>query len=266
MAKVGELAFAGGNRKLLLLAVGAGLIAAILIFAAVQSGGDSGSGTSGATTAELVASKAIAAGATITADDVKVVNVPTALFVTSALTEAAPAVGQATRVAIAQGEPITAEKLGSAAKSSGLNSVVPSGKRAMALKVEQATAVGGLLLPGDHIDIVAVFGDRVSTVLQNIEILAVAQEAQKPIASSDSGNSNTTTSGQVPSDAKTSPNAGTLTLAVDPDQAELLAGVQQRADQIYTTLRRFGDQSTPGVPGVDLSTITGQPSPGQPGN
>lgn len=268
MARVGEMVFAGGNRKLLLLALGAGLIAAILVFVAVQSSGsdNKSASTSGPVTSAVVASKAIAAGTTITAGDLKVVEVPNSLLVTGAYTETSSAVGQVTRVAINPGEQITGDKLGSALKSEGLNSVVPKGKRAIGLKVEQVTAAGGLLLPGDRVDVLAVFGESnnfagpntVVTVLQNIEILSVAQEAQKPLASpAAAAGAGTSTSGQVPSDAKTKPDAGTVTLAVDPQQAELLAGVQEKADKVYLTLRGYGDQDVNPVPTFDISSVSG---------
>lgn len=266
MARVGELAMAGGNRKLLLLALSAGLIAAIIVFAAVQSnsGGGSSSSSSGPVTGTVVAARAIAAGSTIAAGDVKVADVPNSLLISGAYTDASAAVGQAARVAIAQGEQITPDKVGSPAKSAnGLNSVLPQGKRAIAIGVEQVTAVGGNLLPGDRVDVIGVFngGDQnsnsvatVSTILQNVEILAIAQEAQTPVAApASSGSAQSSTSGQVPSGVKTNPGASTVTLAVDPQQAELLAGVQQTAGKIFLTLRSFGDQGTDAVPPVNVN-------------
>lgn len=268
MARVGEMVMAGGNRKLLLLALGTGLAAAIIVFIAVQSSGGSSSSSSGPVTSAVVTTKAITAGATIEDGDLKVTDVPNSLLLKGAYTESSSAVGQVARVAIAQGEQVTADKLGSPAKSAnGLNSVVPKGKRAMAVGVEQVTAVGGNLLPGDHVDLLAVFNSgsggaagNVSTILQNVEVLAVAQEAQKPLAApaSSGTDAQTSTSGQVPSDAKTNANATTVTLAVDPQQAELLAGVQQRAGKIYLTLRSFGDTDTSTVPPVDVNSVAGQ--------
>jgi pilus assembly protein CpaB len=265
MARVGELAMAGGNRKLLLLALGAGLIAAIIVFAAVQANsGGSSSSSSGPVTGTVVAVKAIAAGSTIAAGDVKVTDVPNSLLISGAYTDTSAAVGQAARVAIAQGEQITPDKVGSPAKSAnGLNSVLPQGMRAIAVGVEQVTAVGGNLLPGDRVDVIGVFNSAdqsnnsavtVSTILQNVEILAVAQEAQTPVAAPASGSSDqSSTSGQVPSGVKTNAGASTVTLAVDPQQAELLAGVQQTAGRIFLTLRSFGDQGTNAIPPVNVN-------------
>jgi pilus assembly protein CpaB len=271
MARVGELAMAGGNRKLLLLALGAGLIAAIIVFAAVQSNsGSSSSSSSGPVTGAVVAARAIAAGSTIAAADVKVTDVPNSLLITGGYTDTSAAVGQSARVAIAQGEQITPDKIGSPAKSAnGLNSVVPQGMRAIGIKVEQVTAVGGNLLPGDRVDVIVdldtsaqtgISGSAtVSTILQNIEILAIAQEAETPVAAPASGSADqTSTSGQLPSNAKSKPDASTVTLAVDPKQAELLAGVQQMPGTIYLTLRSFGDQATNAVPPLPVTAIGSQ--------
>jgi pilus assembly protein CpaB len=201
---------------------------------------------------------------------VKVTDVPSSLLILGAYTDTSAAVGQAARVAIAQGEQITPNKVGSPVKSAnGLNSVLPPGMRAIAVGVEQVTAVGGNLLPGDRVDVLAVNdnGDQannsatatVSTILQNVEIIAVAQQAETPVAAPASGSSNqSSTSGQVPSGVKTDSGASTVTLAVDPQQAELLAGVQQKASKIYLTLRSFGDQGTTAVPPVNVNANGGQ--------
>lgn len=268
MARVAELTMAGGNRRMLLLALIAGLVAAIVVFVAVQSSGGDSSSSSGPVTATVVAAGDIAAGSTIEADDVTVTDVPNSLLIAGAFTDTSAAVGQAARVAIAQGEQISPNKLGSPAKSAdGLNSVVPQGKRGMSIPVEEVTGVGGNLLPGDHVDVLAAFitpdqangGFAVSTILQNIEILAVAQEAQRPVAAPATGATDqTTTSGLLPTDPKTKPNADSVTLAVDPQQAELLAGIQQTASKIFLTLRAYGDQSISDIAPVNVNQNGGQ--------
>jgi Flp pilus assembly protein CpaB len=49
-----------------------------------------------------------------------------------------------------------------------------------------------------------------------------------------------------------------VTLAVDPQQAELLAGIQQTASKIFLTLRSFGDQGTSAIAPVNVNKSGGQ--------
>lgn len=272
MARIQELALTRGNRGLLVLAIVAGLAAAVLVFVVLaQNGGDSGGSVAPAagTTKVVVAAQDIPAGSEVKEGMVKVVEVPQALAVKGAFTEVVPVVGEVTRVAIAQGEQVSPSKVGSLVEGKGLGSVVPMGKRALGIEVKEVTAVGGLLLPGDRVDILAAFegeGDKptiVMTVLQNIEVLAVAQEAQKPAPAVDKSAAGGTTqdlatSGQLPDDVETKPNAGTVTVAVDPQQAQILVGVQVKADRVWLALRPFGEETPATLPPTDMASIIGQ--------
>lgn len=55
--------------------------------------------------------------------------------------------------------------------------------RAMAIRVDAVTAVGGFITPGDHVDIVLTRGDReelmADTILRNIRVLAVDQTSDE---------------------------------------------------------------------------------------
>ena len=271
MARIEGMTLARGNRGLLIIALLAGLIAAVLVFAALAQSDDGGSTTPsavGATVTTVVAAQDIDAGTTIKAEMVKLADVPEELQVAGAFSETTPVVGETTRVAIASGEAITPVKVGSLVEGEGLGSVLASGQRGIALKVEELTAVGGNLLPGDRVDVIAVFEvegttpKRViaKTVLQNVEVLSVAQEGQTPLPAGQrdadgDGTPDVATSGQLPKDPKEQPGAATLTLAMDPTQAQLLALVQETAVKVYTFLRPFGDQDPVDVAPVELESI-----------
>jgi pilus assembly protein CpaB len=278
MARLQELRLTGNNRALLLLALAAGLVAAVLVFVAVQSSDDDSVATTapaGDVTAVVVASQNISAGSQITAEMVKVVDVPTTLLATNAITDSAVAVGQTARFPISEGQQLVTSAFGAQSEEDGLAYVVPKGMRAMALSVEEVTAVGGLLRPGDRVDVIAVFDSERNilelltgpvesrpttsvTVLQNVEILAIAQDAQEPIPAIEgvedpSGQSRT--SGRVPDDVDEEPDAGTVTLALDPAQAAQLAAVQQEASRIFLSLRAAGDDATGDGARFDVSTL-----------
>jgi len=280
MAGLQELRLAGSNRTLLLLAIVAGLVAAVLVFVAVNNSDSDDSKiavSSGDVTAVVVANQDISAGTEITAEMVQVADVPANLLVKNAITDSTLAVGQTTRFPVSQGEQLVRASFGAQTEEDGLAYVVPKGKRAMALSVEEVTAVGGLLRPGDRVDVIAVFDSETGileiltgpaesrpttsmTVLQDVEILAIAQQAQEPIPALEGEadpSAQTRTSGQVPDDPDEDPRASTVTLALDPAQAVQLAAIQQEASRIFLALRAVGDGAVGDGPRFDVSTLIG---------
>jgi len=253
MARINDLTMARGNRGLLVLAVLAGLMAALLVFVALAQ--DSGSGTSSpsvAQSASVVATTRIAAGTEITSDMVEVTQVPDDLLIPGAFAGVSPVVGEVARYPIEKGEQLTAAKVGPEVGGEGLGFVVPTGKRALSVQVEEVTAVGGNLLAGDRVDLYAMFagvdGEPNVTyrVIQDVEVLAVAQKAQEAVPAADSdASSDSRTSGQLPEELKRDPGAATVTLAVDAQYVPLLICVQEDDDvgNVWLALRAFGEAS-----------------------
>lgn len=261
-SRIEQLRLAGSNRTLLLLALIAGLVAAVVVFVAVNNSGNdetSSTAVSGNVTSALIATQSISAGTEITSDMVKTVDVPNDLLVTGAYADSELVVGDVARVAISQGEQITRNKIGIAVPDKGLSGVLPVGMRAISIEVQELTAVGGLLLPGDHVDVVAAYRVdrapglaedeyilRTETILQNVEVLSVAQEAQNASARIDpSADPSTTdptyTSGDLPDNVEEQPGASTITVALSLADSQVLISKQQHADRIWTVERAFGD-------------------------
>ncbi len=155
---------------------------------------------------------------------------------------------------------------------------MPSGKRAISVEVREATAAGGLLRPGDRVDVIGVYDPQNADsalvfesggvaaygvpLLQNIEVLAVAQTAQEPLPANErdpdgDGTPNLATSGKPPENAETQPSAITVTLAVDPSQSIMLALTQQTGIKVWLTLRAFGDNADVEMPKVDIGSVVG---------
>lgn len=266
MAKIQELTLAGHNRILLLLAVGAGLVAAVLVFVALNNSSDDSGGTAAGGDAKkvLLATEQITAGTLITEEMLELRDVPDDLVLTGSYTDSELVVGENAKITIAQGEQVTRAKIGLAVPEDGLSGVVPAGMRAVAIEVEEVTAVGGLLLPGDRVDVVAVtkierapglaedeYILRTETILQDVEILSVAQEAQEPAAGSGTteGTGGTEedasyTSGRVPENPETQENAGTVTVSLTPADALKVVSFQEFAVRIWAVERAFGDKAT----------------------
>lgn len=272
MARIQQLTMGGSNKTMLFLALAAGLIAAIIVFVVVsESGNNSSSSTSSSGTVPVVvAAQSISAGTKITDDMVKVSNVPESVLVRGAYDKTDVVVGDVAKVSIAEGEQFTSAKLGLPVPKEGLGGVVPAGMRAVSVDVDEVTAVGGNLLPGDHVDILSTtridgapgLADnqyllRTQTVLQNLEVLSVAQESQEPTAQTPADQSGDTssgsyTSGEVPDNVKTQPKAGSITVAVTPEQAQILVSAQESAERVWGTLRPYGEQGTVEIAPVDV--------------
>jgi Flp pilus assembly protein CpaB len=88
---------------------------------------------------------------------------------------------------------------------------------------------------------------RTETILQNVEVISVAQEAQEPAAGASSatgdGENVSTSSGQIPDDVEEQPNAETLTLALSAADANQLISAQEYAVRIWAVVRAFGDNA-----------------------
>lgn len=114
-----------------------------------------------------------------------------------------------------------------------MSSLLPSGKRAIAVQVSAATSAGGFILPNDFVDLVMVRRDPAAnsggdgylteTILENIRVLAIDQT----IVEDEEGNK--TKIGE------------TATLELTPQQVEIVSVAQQMADRLSLSLRSIAD-------------------------
>jgi pilus assembly protein CpaB len=137
--------------------------------------------------------------------------------------------GSVVRQAMVAGEPIREGKL--ANKGSGyLAAILPSGMRAVAVRVSAESAAGGFILPNDRVDIIYTGGSGGAlsrTLLTNIKVLAIDQNAvdSETIADTAVGK--------------------TATLELDRVQAEVIAAAQA-SGSLSLALRATADnQETP---------------------
>ena len=237
------------NRMIFTGAVALAALAAALVFASLSNFGGGSSSPApaalGATVNVVVASQDIKAGDKITGDMLSVATLPENGVVQGAITDRAGIAGLTARYPMAKGEQFSATKLGQTDKNKGFDAVIPPGKRAVAVEITENTSVGGLIVAGNHVDVIVVLTKQSSgsgtqqqepkavTLLQDVEVLAVAQTTQKPVARLDKdGNpiQTDTANGVIatgPDDTDATPKAKTVTLAVNPDDAPLLALAQE---------------------------------------
>src|SRR5437764_2603501 len=173
------------NRWLLIGAAVLALVAGILVAVVLANtgGGGGGSTNTKSTTGTsdqfaLVAKETIPAGKKITLgmfDRVKVDST-----VPEAVSDESVAVGQVPSVEILKGEQLSLSRIGLGSKSDPtLARSIPDGRVAATIPVDQVKSISGLIVAGDHVDLIGTFkekrGDqdvtRVETVLQNVQIL-----------------------------------------------------------------------------------------------
>ncbi|TNC59233.1 Flp pilus assembly protein CpaB [Rubellimicrobium roseum] len=122
--------------------------------------------------------------------------------------------------AIAQGELMSASRVSGFGEKVTIAQTLSENTRAMAIKVDAETAVGGFVTPGDFVDVVLTQGSsetlRAITILQNIRVIGVDQDAHEE------------------NDAPVV--ARTVTVEVTPDQGQRLA-LAQKAGTLSLSLR-----------------------------
>ena len=269
MARTYELGETRSSRGLLPLAVVSGLVAAALVFIALVRAGDDGrrgSGLAGTTLRVVIAEQDIPARTEIGPEMLSVIEVPGSLAVNGALASVELLIGETTRYPVVAGQQVTLAGVGSQNEDDSLVWVVGKGFRALAVEVDEIRGVGGLLLPGDRVDVISVFNadaagvDSAVTALQDIEVLAVGQKTQEalpPAKAVDGAASGTSTSsGQRPADAEPQPEARTVTLALTPEQAQMLALIQEKG-KIWLSLMPFGEDATVPLKESTLYSVAG---------
>jgi Flp pilus assembly protein CpaB len=247
------------NNLFIVGAIGLALLAAILAFAALRAAGGSDDAVSTAGSDVVVVSERIEAGATIDADAVEIASVSESGIVEGALATLEAVVGKIARYPIEKGGQITSAMLGTETDSGGslLGNVVAQKRRGVPVEVSEEKIFGGLLAPGDHVDVIAVFQRDVGeeevptarVIVQNAEVLAVAEEPLIPIARLDiDGNPIVTDQaegvlGEQPEDLEAQPEASNVTLHVTPDEALAIALAQEEGS-LWFMLRGNGDEET----------------------
>lgn len=270
------------NRALFIAAVLFAGLAALLVFVALQNN-DGGGGTSAPLALDaVVAARDIPANTQVTLDMIEVRALPEGSVLEGTYGDVAAVAGLATRVPIEAGEQITIRKVGAGAVEDveDVSLVLPSGRRGFAVEITEVTSVGGLLLAGNFVDVIAVFDDGALnsqaqiaaagepqigavTLLQDVEVIAVAQVAQEPVPAASSADEPDATGlrGQRPDDAERQPEARSVTLSVSADEAQLLALVQERGGVIWLSLRGAGDHERVPVEPIELLRLLEQSPP-----
>ncbi len=204
----------------------------------------------------VVAKTYIPARTVLTEDTVTIRNVPKGAVHPESSTTMEPVIGKTTKQSIAPKEQVLSSKLFRERAESGLAFVLPEGRRAMAINVNERIAAGGLILPGDKVDVIGsclvIPKDQNKEIaksvysMQNIEVVAVAQEIQGEESASltnvvQAQNATNTLSSKRQPESK--PMAKTVTLSLSPEEAQVLVMYENHPScEIRLALRPSGDQ------------------------
>ena len=193
----------------------------------------------------LVAAKDIVAGSVLSRDLVKVVEWPKENFVAGAISEPEKLDGRVIRQSLVPGEVILEGKLAPVGTLGGMAGIIENNKRAVTVKVDEASGVAGFVMPGNRVDVLLTLNKSEFTddpitkmVLQNLLVLGIGQdlELQK--------------NGEKP---KVVP---TVTMEVNPEEGERLA-LAAKEGHITLALRGWTENVTVPTGGIRTSALVG---------
>lgn len=253
------------NRLMLFLALFFGVVSALLVYVYLsQAKEEGGGGTgSGALVPVVVAARDIQAGTRLTADMVSIKKLSQGAVLTGAFQKTEDVIGKVTRVPLVAGEQVIPAKvtggelaLAEFGDNPPLSLVVPEGMRAVSIEVNSVVGAGGLIRPGDRVDVILsvaadVLDDQqetigrnqiARTILQDVQVLAVGEDVVRMTTDSEGAQGE-----QLAGVEEANPEATTVTLAVSPVHGEVLTVAdecrERFAGRISLALRGFGDSS-----------------------
>ena len=201
------------------------------------------------TTPVVVAASDLDVGATIGADDLRIIEWPSNAVPTGAFSRTEEVVGRGLIYPVIQNEPIMPVKLASKEAGGGLPPAIPAGLRAVSVRVNEVIGVAGYVLPGTRVDVVATVSpndrhDDITSkvILTNVQVLAAGTKIErdernnKPMAVS------------------------VVTLLVGPEEAERLT-LASSEGKIQLALRNPLDKTTPNTAGIRPAALLGFGAP-----
>lgn len=284
-----------GPRLVLAIALGAAAAAGVYMYvgsvqqsaqqsarAAVQQA----NATANASRARVVVAKAtLPAQTVLTQDNVELRDVSSDAIQPNAATAMNDVQGKALTVPVAASQQILTPLLANPDQPEikKLADLVPAGKRAMSVTFTELNTAGGLVAPGDYVDVIGVFNkntlgkDESMLLLQDILVLAVAQNTsvdqlpRQGTPTSANGQSNNPAALPLPTRGSSSTSVPlpqptpasvpfapaqtrTVTLAVDPEAAERLALAEDYGHLRYI-VRPGVERTQASVIPADLSTL-----------
>ncbi len=196
------------NKRILLIGVILGLITVFFLNKYIQSLNEAKDVLATTSYSEVVvAQKSIPAHVRITEDMVKLSSIPSDAVHPDVMRKLDKVVGGITKSEIINGEQILADRVVTEDTDATLSYRIPENMRAITIPVDEVVGVANYIVVGDKIDILATYEMETSTTytqLQNIEVLALGGL-------------------KVSTEVETIQQPSTITILVNPSQAEVIA-------------------------------------------
>jgi pilus assembly protein CpaB len=183
----------------------------------------------------VVAAADVTRGHTLTSDHLKVVEWPKERVPAGVLSKTEDACDRVTLNPLTKDEPIFESKLAPRGSARGMAALIRKGMRAFTIQTPTlSSGVGGFILPGNKVDVLLTVngpsddpqnaGPRTTTLLQNVEVLAVDQRLDAPAENKVNAN-----------------EMHSVTLQVTPEQVAML-NLGQSNGQLHLSLRNPDDE------------------------
>jgi len=223
------------------LAALAALLASMVVYSSLKKRDAAVQEAMAKTTHIVVAATDIPLGSKIDAGQVKIVRWSADAIPEGSFTNPGQVVGAFVKSQFVTNEPIVASKLFLGQKTAGvLPLLIPPGMRAVSVPVDEVSDIAGFVLPHTHVDVLvslqAAGGGKPFSkiVLQNVEVLAIAQEVEKKR--------------DEPESVKV------VTLLVTPQEAERVA-LASREGTLRLAMRNYTDNKIVLTTGSDVDQL-----------
>ena len=197
----------------------------------------------------VVARANLALGAELRAEDVETIPWPETSVPEGAFSDPAQVVGRGIITPVVRHEAILPSKLASKEAGAGLPPIIPNGKRAMSVRVNDVIGVAGYVLPGTYVDVIATASptarpeDMTSKIVLNqVQVLTAGTRLEQD-----------TKDGEPM-------QVTVVTLLVTPEESERLT-LASTEGKIQLALRHPLDATKPATPGIQPGVLLGRGAP-----
>ncbi|HUX43806.1 MAG TPA: Flp pilus assembly protein CpaB [Terracidiphilus sp.] len=236
------------NRRLLIILLSAFVVAAVSTFVVVRMVGSRMTAAKPVASTKLVAAaKNIPLGTVLAAADLTSIQI-VGQAPQGAILDPKNAIGRGVISPIYTGEPVLTNRLAPLGSGGGLAATIPTGMRAIAVKVDQVVGVAGFVTPGMRVDVLISGVPPESknnqqtesrTILQNIAVLSAGTDIQK--------------------DAEGKPQqVQVVNLLVSPEQAQVMTLASN--EKIQLVLRNPLDTKIAPVPDTMMANLFASPN------
>ena len=227
-----------------LLAGLAAMVAAVLVYSALKNADNAAKKAQKQSVSIIVAANDLPLGTKIDQSELKKSLWPSDSVPEGAFTDPKQVIGSYVKNSFVANEPIVAPKLFIGEKTAGVMPLlIPFGMRAVSVPVDEVSDIAGFVQPHTRVDVLVALSSTggggeskplSKIVLQNVEVLAVAQEIEKK---------------------KDEPDVvKTVTLLVSPQEAERLE-LASHEGTLRLAMRNYNDNKIVLTSGADLEQL-----------